>query len=93
MSGFEANGRFAHKNNVTGSGFPVVRVVAPVVREGVQSEFTTLVGHGKVIGACQIPQQVFGSAYVDFGWLRQSPRELAVGVHYVVARNLGQVHH
>ena len=70
MSGFEANGRFAHQKNVTGSGFPVVGVVAPVgVGEGVQSEFTTFIGDGKVLGACQIPQQVFGSAHVDFGWL------------------------
>ena len=52
MYGFEANERFSHQNNVTGSGFPVVRVVAPVgVGEGVQSEFTTLVCDGKILGA------------------------------------------
>ena len=70
MSGLKANGRFAHQNNVTRSGFRVVRVVAPVgVGEGVQSEFTTLVGDSEVVGACQIPQQVLGSGHMDFAWL------------------------
>ena len=48
----------------------LVADVAPVgVGEGVQSEFTTLVGDSEVVGSCQIPQQVFGSGHMDFAWL------------------------